>query len=787
MSNVESATAELLADRPEIESDLRTLLDVDADGSWTFDDVPLDSGTFGEIVSTGIIKSVDDAYRVRDPEAVRAVLNGRTTDAADKSSVSLSIDIAGIRGRLGSLDPVALGTLVVLLLFVVVMRTAFSWSAVFRGENVVLLGNDPYFYRFWLDELTRTPATLGSLPAAVRSHDVFMIATLWVGTLLLGGTQQAVSSVLTWYPVLAAVATGGLLYWIATASFADRRIGFAALGIYATTPILAYRSALGFGDHHAFDYLLVTIAIAGLIALVTESSHWRVVARRRITGVIGVILGVAGQVHAWRGGSLLVAPLAAYIVISTLINRRKNRDPFTANAWFLGALGTAALISLAVHIALGWSPLFRAATPLLLFGWSAVVVGIGVAAHRLDLSASTMFITEVVSGIVATGIVWLTVPTVRDAMMRGVAYFSGTGSTGISETASLFSPNIGVVTTPFYYLGATFIFGLVGLVYVSYRLAAVDRSTWTVLCAYGWTLLVAGTVQLRFASQFGLLCAVFAGFVFVYVLGIVDLIDPLGVVNSLDPTTPDSTVNRTISLPEPRVLGIIVVVFLLVSGFGLFQTFTGTDDIKVSDEAYKTSIAINDYATDTGTTWPDNYVLSRWSWNRAYNYYVNGKSESYTYARNNYRDFLTATDPTPWYERLSEKPVGYVVVEPAFGPPPDSMQARLWSNWGSATNTTAGLGHYRAIHATADRKVYEVVPGAELSWDGIPGETRVIQTTVTVGNETVTYERRVTAGDDGQYSVRVPYAGSYEIGSEGVTVSEAAVRSGNSVSLSDSG
>ncbi|MFC7041717.1 hypothetical protein [Halonotius sp. GCM10025705] len=72
MTDVRSATAELLEAHPELEDDLRTLLTIDQNGPWTFDDVPLDSGLFGEVVAAGIVDSIDDTYRLRDPDAVRA-------------------------------------------------------------------------------------------------------------------------------------------------------------------------------------------------------------------------------------------------------------------------------------------------------------------------------------------------------------------------------------------------------------------------------------------------------------------------------------------------------------------------------------------------------------------------------------------------------------------------------------------------------------------------------------------------------------------------------------------
>ncbi len=50
-------------------------VDDEQDG-WTFDDIPIDSGQFGELVSAGIVEKDGDEYRVADPDAVRAALNG---------------------------------------------------------------------------------------------------------------------------------------------------------------------------------------------------------------------------------------------------------------------------------------------------------------------------------------------------------------------------------------------------------------------------------------------------------------------------------------------------------------------------------------------------------------------------------------------------------------------------------------------------------------------------------------------------------------------------------------
>src|SRR6056297_2054577 len=68
---------EFLDERSDGETVLEAVLAVDADhGTWTFDDVNLDSGTFGELVSRGIVTKVDGAYQVAAPAVVESVLTG---------------------------------------------------------------------------------------------------------------------------------------------------------------------------------------------------------------------------------------------------------------------------------------------------------------------------------------------------------------------------------------------------------------------------------------------------------------------------------------------------------------------------------------------------------------------------------------------------------------------------------------------------------------------------------------------------------------------------------------
>jgi dolichyl-diphosphooligosaccharide--protein glycosyltransferase len=779
MSDIRNVTDELLTDRPSIEDDLEAVLAADDRvESWAFEDIPVESGTFGELVSRGIVESVNDGYQVADPAAVRAALENEPqppTNEPGTDGVDLSVQLPRV-------DPVLAGALVGLLALILLLRTVAFWPSVFRGSDIVLLGNDPYFYRYWLEELFRTSGSVTSPPPALQDHDIAMIAVMHGLATLLGGGREAVSLVLTWYPVVASVGVGLLVYVIAIVSFADYRVALASVAMYAVTPIVAYRSALGFGDHHAFDYLLVALAVAGLLLLVDERADWRTVTWTRPVGFSIFALAVAMQVHAWRGGPLLLLPVAAYVVFRVASDARAGDSPLQANAWTLGALAAAAGLAIVPHVVFGWSGVYRAVAPALLLVGSLVVVGIGELAARREIAASTVLGLEAVGGLVAGGIAWVVIPDVQSAIQQGVTYFVQYGQTNITETRSLLSPEYGVVGTPIFYLGLSFFLATATISWAVWRVSREHRPTWLALTTYTGILCLMALVQLRFAGQFGILASVFAGLGFVYLVAAVDVTErPRPFLDSESDTglsvRENSAQSAGLSLPDQQLVSAVVVLFLLIGSLGAVQTANGSG-LVVEEATYDAATAIDAHATTTDQTWPDNYIFSDWGRNRVYNYYVNNQSESYGYALNNYNAFLASENPSTWYDQLSEKPTGYVVVTDVESDlPPTSMQSRLWDHWGSRSDGVEAVGHYRAVYANDERKVYELVPGAMLVGRSELGESQTVRTEFDVGRETHMYEREVTATANGWYAVRVPYTGTYN-GTSDVSVSDTAVRTG---------
>ena len=216
MASVREELAALLAEKPGLRDDLEELRRIDAAGApWTFDEIPLDSGQFGELVARGIAEAHDEGYRLVDPEAVEAVLEGESTaDSPAHPSPGLDPGTARetvtaflqVRGR-----PERVALLVGVLGLLVALRL-LSFPAVFRDGAVVLSGNDPYLYRYWVEQLLAIGPSegpsLGGLPVAIATGEPLLVIVLWALSRLAGDTPSAAGIVLAWYPVVASVICG---------------------------------------------------------------------------------------------------------------------------------------------------------------------------------------------------------------------------------------------------------------------------------------------------------------------------------------------------------------------------------------------------------------------------------------------------------------------------------------------------------------------------------------------------------------------------------------------------
>jgi len=133
-------------------------IDERADG-WTFDDAPFDSGPFGELVSRDIVVKHDGEYGIVDSDAVRASLDSDCGDEPEDGDQSGSSAFSSFSFPSESRETV--GALGGALLFVAAMRAYFV-GHVFRPDGVLLSSNDPYYYRYWVDQSQSRPSAFST-------------------------------------------------------------------------------------------------------------------------------------------------------------------------------------------------------------------------------------------------------------------------------------------------------------------------------------------------------------------------------------------------------------------------------------------------------------------------------------------------------------------------------------------------------------------------------------------------------------------------------------------------
>lgn len=766
---------ELLADRPELEAALEEVLAVDdQEDEWTFDDLSIGSGKFGELVSAGVVEKSDGMYSLSDPSSVRRTLGEETEVGTDRSATrDLTLP------SLPDIDRRDAGALVGALAFVVAWR-AYVFPKVFRGDDVVLTGNDPYFYRYWVELMLEDSGSVldlsavMSVPDGIANGEPLLVATLTWFSALFGGSATAAGWVLAWYPVVAALIVAVFVYVMAIRITDDRRIGLAAVLLLAITPGFALRTSLGFADHHAFDYVWLALTATALVLLTRpdrDARTWR-------TGVAagGLGLGIAGQTLAWDAGPLLIVPVGLVVAIVALQSVRADRLPASDLGPMTFGIAIGGALTFAAHSTFGWHSSTVTAAPALLLGGTVGVVAISEVFHRLELSAKALLASEVFGAIVAIIALRTFLPEFWGDLQNGLARL--TDSRAIAETASLFSGDA---------MGWLLLFGFVlvlAVPYLAWATARVYRGErkWLVVATYGWYLLGLAMYQVRFVGELAPFAALFAGLGFVHLAERVDLGRPPVPFTAEGPGQGN---RRSVEVPSSQSVGLLLALFLLVGGLGMVQTPVKISQITIEDGTYEAATWIEGAAGEQTEEDPD-YVFSRWGRNRVYNYFVNSESRSYGYAQSNYGEFLGSQNEQEWYQRLHGR-AGFVITEEAPGFGVGTLYTRLHENYGSRTEQSAGVAHFRAIYETSDgsRTVWEPVEGATLVWNGTATEATTVQTDVSIPNTEFSYERRATADENGTYAVTVAYPGSYDVGERSVDVSPRQVRHGERIDVRD--
>jgi len=664
------------------------------------------------------------------------------------------------------------------LALVLVVRL-LTLPAVFQDGSLVLSSNDPYLYRYWVDQVHAQGLLPWEYPTSIAMGEPLLVAVLWLASLPFGAGRWASGVVLAWYPVVSALVTAYLVYALGARVSDDPRVGLAAVVVLAVTPAHAYRTALGFADHHAFDYPWLALTVYALVVLVTSETRDR--RTWLAAGALGI--GVAGQVLAWEAGPLLIVPVGFAIAAASLFAVDRDREsPSSLVPIVAGVGGGAGLVAVA-HLALGWHTTVVAASVVLLFGGCVGVLALTTAVRRVGLPWPALAVAELVVFAGAVALAWTVTPDLATGFERGIAFL--TSDTGIGEMSSIgdaYGPTLG----PLIILGFAPFLALLGLP-LAVRTALRDRDpAWIVVGVYAVYFAGLTVVQRRFGGELAAVLAVLAGFGFIVVLSWLDLVRTPVQLRSGGGTGDDTELDPPIAVPDRTRLALIGGLSAVLVGSGTLYSGLIGRRISIDPKAARAARWMRRYADRRGWEYPDSYVLSEWGRNRMYNYLVNGHSRSYAYAREHYEDFLFTSDGLGWYEEFAGR-VGFVVTrdfERVETASPFHLYTRLHRQFGSATGGGPGVGHYRAVYSSDDGeyKVFTLVPGATL--EGAIDADRVA-TDVSIDGAAFEYVRSVDedGDEDGTASVTVAHPGEYRVGNRRVTVSERAVRTGATVRI----
>ena len=774
MSDVRKETAALLDDRPEFGDNLRALLDTDRQqDAWTFDDAPVDSGTFGELVARGVVVKTDAGYRLADPHAVRVALGD--ADPEESAAGAGALDRLRERTTISTVSGRLVAALFGSLLVVAAFR-AFVYPRVFRGEHVVLLANDPYYYRYLVRSMLEGGAGMLDVPASIETGEPLLVALLVAATRALGGTPETADLVLAWYPVIMGLGSAVLCYVLAVTLSRDRRVGLASVLVLAALPVHAYRTTLGFADHHALDFLwLAFVALAAVRTLPGPGTtaariDWR--SRLPWAGVLAV--GIAAQTHSWNAAPLLVVPFVAYAVTrsATLVHAE---DSLLADVSLVVGVGAGGLLAFAGHVVLGWQSLVIVAAPVLAAVAMAFAIGMAAVVRRVSLPAWSAAVFATAAGLLTLWVAVSVQPSFGAELSQEFSRLVGMSGSEIAETKSLFSTQYGLFAGPIFFYGTALVFALPAGAWAFYY--GVRRPRWLLAASYGLVLFGLAITQVRFAGELAVFVALFAGFAFVYFLAVLDIAAPPAVFAERNPRSDSTPGVRSVSVPNGSTLLYVGLAFLFVSGLGIMVTPVRTNTLVASENTYEAAAWMSEAVESPDWTSDQTYVFSQWGQNRLYNAFVSGNSRSYGYARSNYESFLAANDSQVWYERLRGR-AGFVVVDD------NHVSENATETIGAGlTDRGSGLGHYQAVWTSGSKTIYTLVPGATITGEANTTESVTVTHEGVVAGEQFTYERTTTV-TNGTFSVRVPYAGTYDVAGTALEISEEAVNSGNTVNVS---
>lgn len=690
----------------------------------------------------------------------------------------------------------------VALVILVLLTRIFIFPAVFRRGEVVLLANDPYRYRFVVDGIVL--AAEGPLDPTVLTNGtttpLYVAVLSWL-SMLFGGGLTTVGMVLAWYPPIVALLTVGVVYLISVRVTNQRWVGVIAAIALAITPIHAVRSALGYADHHAFDYLLLGLTALAIVWLATAEFDARWQSRKgwALAGLLGA--GVSSQVLAWDGGVILLVPIGIYVALSSISAVRADRSPLGDNRFLVIGLAIGAILAVIPYFVLDWHSKLPEVVfmPTILF---AGVIGVLVVAEgifRLYRSATLLALVQ----LVGLGMLLAIIPRISQTQAvldQGINHFTRTTGGVIAEGVPMVVSATDIISGPLWLFGALLFLAIpavIGAGVVAYR---SHRPEWIALVVYLVFFLALALVQRRFAGELSVFVAVFAAITFIYLAQYQNIVEGF---------SPFDEAERSLSLvPETDTRSLVIFFILMVTivAASAYMLPIMMNSATIDGDDHDAALAIHDYSEEHELEYSETKVMSTWDRNRMYNYFVSHRAVPalrYSYSKANYVDFLASTDPEQQYGEHGGS-IGFVVTKQGEMPLIDvllasgeqtstTMYTRLQRHFGSSYEDVPGVANYKAVYANEDGslKVFRLVPGATLQGMAEPNTTVEVSTDVSLDHGTFTYSTYTTADAEGRYNVTVPNPGEYTVVSDAgldtdVSVTLSAIEEGATVEVADS-
>jgi len=756
---------------PEIRDSLEEIQRIDSEqDGWEFDAVDIETGAFGELVSKGLIEQSETGYQVTDPDLLASLLD--ESRSYEDTSVETDSLATRVHSRIANVHRRRIGHLLIVLAILFLFRiTAFS--SVFQRDYVLLLGNDAYFYRYWLLEVLTGKYSLSSVPEGIEQGEPLLVFVLRVAASIAGGSVAAAEYVLALYPVVAALLCGIAVYVIGRRLVQSHRVGIASVLFLAVMPAHGYRTAIGFADHHAFDVAMLSITIALLSVIETTTTPWKEASVTQ-TGIalLGGIV-IAAQVLAWNAAPLLLLPLPLYGVSVAILSVAHDRSPLK-QLWPVIIMTTVGgIAAVIVHVYLGWQSPNMVLPPVLVAIGLVGVALVSTFAYRSHIGIRFTAGGTVVIGTLISLVTLRVFPSVRsEAIRRFTRLLTGAGKENIFEAQSILSGDFGLLLAPLIFVGLAFFLLPIGIPWGFWHAWQRDRPGWLLISTYASVLLILSLLEARFAGHLSVPTAIISAVGFVWLLSrILEFRSPLTTPTTSrrrstisDEQTETQTVNRR------QLLSTGFIIFLLIGGLGGLFTPIRTTSLTYDTQTATAIDRIDTYATEHNMSYPENYVLSSWGMNRAYNAMVNGESRSYGYARSNYASFLKSTDTNQWYTRLTGR-VGFVTIreiEEFSGLEAGTHYKRLYEGYGVNT-------HYRLIYAGSKERSYAIVPGTVIN--GTTDQRQVeLSGRMEVEGQSVMISRDIPV-EGGRWSVRLSTPGQYTIANRTVQISESDIHS----------